>query len=326
MSEIKEFTYSTGSYSFTLCNAAASIRKICVPDKNGNILNVVLPVNDVNKTLGNPSCLGFTVGRFANRISNASFELNGKLYSFEPNDGANLLHCGKGSTGYRIWDVRKESDGFTCFCRILSSQDGFPGDLDVWVRYSMTATGVFSVRYKILCTEDTPVNFTNHSYFNLSGNPDNLILNHRVKFSSSKYLEQLDGRIPSGKVLNVQGSEFDFTNEKEIGCDIPKAGYDHTFVIDRPFEQTRGFIQFCTVTCKETGIVMKGYTDMPAFQFYTGDHLADDNEYKSQSGFCLETGNYTDAINKPQFPSCVLKAGTLFESTTSYAFSAEASR
>jgi len=327
---VKEFSFQNGDYSFSILNLGCAVTSLCCPDKNGNIANIVLPFKDAvsnpSKILKGGAFLGLTVGRFANRIAGASFTLK-KKYSFTPNDGENLLHSGSKGLWSRIWDVRKESDGFTCLLKVASMEDGFPGDLDIRVRFSLSCDGVFRIHYSATCTEDSPLNVTNHSYFNLTGNPSCSILGHRAKFRSSKVLSVDSHLIPNGSYIDVAGTPFDFNVEKEIGLSINDSalsttkGYDHAFVIDRfgsLGETSRGFTHFASIYEPTTGRAMQAFTDLPAFHFYTGNFLNGVEGYENHCGFCLETEFYPDCVNHSEFPSCIIKAGDLFESTTAF--------
>ncbi len=333
--EVKEFSFTNGDYSFSILNAGCALTSLCAPDKDGKIENVLLyyheAVKDPSNVLKGKGCFGLTVGRFANRIGGASFEVNGKTYSFEANNGPNLLHSGKNGLKSRLWDVRKETDGFTCLIKVSEADDGFPGDLDARVRFSLSADGMFRIHYSISCTEDCPINFTNHAYFNLSGEESALsngaaltVLDNVAQFNSSRVLAVDAGLIPTGDYIPVFGTPWDFSTPKTIGRDIDAPllantkGYDHAYVIDRLDSSTHGFTQFAKVCDPNSGRVLTAYTDLPAFHFYTGNFIDGEEGYVNHGGFCLETEFYPNCVNLPQFPSCLVKAGELFESTTAY--------
>lgn len=329
--DVKEFSFSNGDYSFSILNLGCALTSLCGPDKEGKISNVLLhyhnAIEDPSTVLNSNANFGLTVGRFANRISGASFSLDGKTYIFEANNGPNLLHSGKNSLRHRIWDIRKETDGFTCLIKVSELDDGFPGNLDARVRFSLSSDGLFRIHYSVSCTENCPINFTNHAYFNLSGETEaveNTILNHVAQFNSSKILEVDENLIPTGSFMPVVGTPWDFSTAKPIGQDINDAqlssthGYDHAYVIDRHDGSSHGFTQFAKVYDPKTGRTLVAYTDLPAFHFYTGNYIRGEEGYATHGGFCLETEFYPNFVNEPQFPSCILKAGDLFESTTIY--------
>ena len=344
--EVKEFSFSNGDYSFSLLNLGCALTSLCGPDKDGKISNVLLhyhnAVKDPSTILNTDACFGLTVGRFANRIGGAQFSLKGKTYSFEANNGPNLLHSGKNSLRFKIWDIRKENDGFTCLVKSSEAEDGFPGNLDARVRFSLSADGLFRIHYSISCSEDCPINFTNHAYFNLSGEEralkglekglekgsekgsDCTIFDHIAQFNSSKVLAVDDALIPTGAYIPVEGTAWDFRHPKRIGQDFsapelaPALGYDHAYVIDRLDSSSRGFTQFAKIYDPASGRTLCAYTDLPAFHFYTGNYIRGEEGYVTHGGLCLETEFYPNCVNNEAFPSCILKAGDLFESTTVY--------
>jgi len=321
--EVKEFKYENGPYSFTILNLGCAVTSICCPDRNGKIENITLPYPDAETVFKQGGYFGLTVGRFANRIGNASFEFAGKKWTFEPNDHKNYLHSGDKSMEYKIWDVKRVDDGFVCYVKMTEEEDGFPGDLETWVKFSMTSTGVFSIHYKCICTKDCPINVTNHTYFNLTGDPKKTILNHELTMSCSKRLEVDDELIPTGRILDNKDTLYDFSKKKTIGRDIDQLGYDHCFMIDRDFGQTRGFIKYAELYEPESGRIMTCYTDLPAVQFYSGNMINGSCGYENRHGFCLETQFCPDYVNKPNFVSGVIKANEVFESTTTYNFATD---
>ena len=328
--EVREYTYKSGDYSFSILNLGCAVTSIVTPDRDGNAANITLPfkgaVKDPAVITGSTKFFGLTVGRFANRIGGASFTLAGKKYSFTPNDGPNFLHSGENGIWARIWDVKHTEDGFLCSIKVNEKDDGFPGDADIRVRFSLSADGVFKIHYSASVTKACPLNLTNHTYFNLTGNPECDILKHEAEMNSSSYVGVGKGLIPDGKILPVKGTALDFTSCRAFGEKIDDkllsvaGGYDHAFVIDRPDGESRGFTSFIRVYEPSTGRIMHCYTDLPAFHFYSGNFLDGECGYAYRHGFCLETEFYPDCVNRPEFPSCVVKPGELFESTTVYHF------
>lgn len=333
--EVREYTYKAGKYSFSILNLGCAVTSICTPDRDGNIADVTLPykgaVQDPSVILNSTSYRGLTVGRFANRIGGARFKVGGREFVFDNNDGPNLLHSGKNGLWARIWNVKHTDDGFLCSIKVTEAEDGFPGDADFRVRFSLSDRGVFRIHYSVSCTETCPVNITNHTYFNLTGNPSNDILSHRAQIFASRVVGIGEGLIPDGKLVDVKGTAFDFTSEKPFGQDISDpvlsvaGGYDHAYVIDRPAGQDRGFTRFIRVSDPLSGRVMQAYTDLPAFHLYSGNFLDPKADgYGWRCGFCLETEFYPDCVNRPSFPSCLVHPGELFESTTVYHFYTDA--
>ena len=332
--DVKEYTYKAGDYSFSLLNLGCAITSICTPDRNGRIRNVTLPfvgaVDNPDVILDSTMFFGLTVGRFANRIAGASFRIGDRQICFEKNDGPNLLHSGKNGIWSRIWNVRHMDDGFLCSIKVSEKEDGFPGDADIRVRFSMSDDGVFRIHYSATCSEPCPLNLTNHTYFNLTGDNRNDILSHEFEINSSRTLGIGDGLIPNGKFINVDGTAWDFRKPKALGRDIEKpelksaGGYDHCLVIDRPDGSSSGFVRFAKVHEPESGRIMSAYTDLPSFHLYSGNFLNGECGHDRRHGFCLETEFYPDCVNHPDFPSCVVYPGELFESTTVYHFYTDA--
>ena len=327
---VKEYSYRSGKYSFSILNLGCAVTSICTPDRDGNISNVTLPfpgaVENPEVITGSDSFMGLTVGRFANRIGGASFVLDGRRFSFTPNDGPNFLHSGPNGIWARIWNVKHMDDGFLCSIKVSEQDDGFPGTADIRVRFSLSAEGVFRIHYSVTCTERCPINLTNHTYFNLTGDPSRDILGHRAVIDSHFIVGAGEGLIPDGSIIPVKGTAWDFTAEKAFGdqIDAPELssarGYDHAYIIDRIDGPGRGLARFIRVHEPVTGRVLQGFTDLPAFHFYSGNFMDGTYGYDRRHGFCLESEFYPDCVNRPEFPSCIVEPGQLFESTTIYHF------
>lgn len=337
-SEIKEYGFYQGykCYLVTLRNAkikasfhslGACIQSITVPDKNGEKVDVVLGYDDLNGYAEGNSSHGATVGRFANRIGGAKFTLNGKEYNLFKNDGENTLHGGSISFNKRVWTVDEVTDNSVTFG--YTSPDGeenFPGTLVCKVQFTLLDNGV-QIHYTAKSDKDTVVNFTNHSYFNLKGEGCGDVLDHIVEINADKYTPVDSGLIPTGELADVAGTAFDFRQPKKVREDMDSGklpnGYDHNFflgeskemrVAAQAYEQTRGIL-----------LTMK--TNKPAMQFYIGIGLNEDGKggkhYPKYGGLCFESQFCPDTPNKPNFPSCVLKAGETYDYTTVYEFEAK---
>ncbi len=337
-SEIKEYGFYQGykCYLVTLRNAkikasfhslGACIQSITVPDKNGEKVDVVLGYDDLNGYAEGNSSHGATVGRFANRIGGAKFTLNGKEYNLFKNDGENTLHGGSISFNKRVWTVDEVTDNSVTFG--YTSPDGeenFPGTLVCKVQFTLLDNGV-QIHYTAKSDKDTVVNFTNHSYFNLKGEGSGDVLDHIVEINAQKYTPVDSGLIPTGELADVAGTAFDFRQPKKVREDMDSGklpnGYDHNFflgeskemrVAAQAYEQTRGIL-----------LTMK--TNKPAMQFYIGIGLNEDGKggkhYPKYGGLCFESQFCPDTPNKPNFPSCVLKAGETYDYTTVYEFEAK---
>ena len=314
--------------SVSLTNYGAAIVNLCVPDKNGGFTDVMLGYDNIEGYINGKSSQGAVIGRYANRISGARFILNGKEYNLYKNNGDNCLHGGSVSYGKRVWNVYGVSDGDNpCAAFYYTSPDGeenFPAEVRVIVRYILTAQNSLKIEYSAVSDNDTIVNLTNHAYFNLGGYDSGDILNTKLQIFAENYTPFNDAQIPTGEIASVKNTVFDFTEPKLIGDDVKSGktdGYDHNFILGEP-----GTMRKAAVACNiENGIEMTTYTDMPALQFYTANHLDEVGKGGVHcgkfGGFCLETQYTPNTPNLPEFPQCILKKGEEFKFTTEYAFS-----
>ena len=300
------------------------IRSIIVPDKNGNPVDVVLGYDTIEEYVSDDCYLGATIGRFANRIKDASFQLNGKTYELYANNGANHIHGGKHGFNSYVWDARQVGDAIV-FSRLSpDGEENYPGNLTIRVTIGWEGNSL-TIKYDAETDRDTIVNFTNHSYFNLNGAGNGDVNQHMMELNADRYtLNGADG-IPTGEVLSVDGSAMDFRTMKPIGrdadndepCVKPFDGYDSNFVISgHPAATTIG---------DQTGITMITDTDQPGVQLYTANAMSDrkgkkGKDYGFRSAFCLETQHYPDSVHHPQWPTCILRAGEKFHSVTTYTF------
>ncbi len=301
-----------------------TIRSIIVPDKNGNPVDVVLGYDTLEEYISDDCYLGATIGRFANRIKGASFQLNGKTYELYANNGANHLHGGKRGFNSYVWDVRQVGDALA-FSRLSpDGEEGYPGNMKICVTIGWEGNSL-AIRYDAESDQDTIANFTNHSYFNLNGAGNGNVNQHMMEIHADRYTLNGADSTPTGDVLFVEGSAMDFRTMKPIGrdadndesCVKPFDGYDSNFVISgHPVATTIG---------DQTGITMITDTDRPGVQLYTANALSDrkgknGKDYGFRSAFCLETQHYPDSIHHPQWPTCILRAGETFRSFTTYTF------
>lgn len=289
----------------------ATVRSIVVPDRNGVMGDVVLGYDTPGEYLDNDGYFGAAVGRYANRIAGAEFSLDGNTYKLTANEGKNTLHGGAGFSKRRFDTVSAEGSSVIFEIRDPDGGDGFPGNITVRIAYELTEDNDVFIYYGASSDRDTVINLTNHCYFNLRGEGD--ILNHELLINADYYLP-VDGElIPTGGICPVEGTEFDFRDSREI-----KNGfYDHCFVLNNGF--------CAMLSDNESGRVMLAATDMPAVQFYAGGATGERRgkngaRYGKNSGLCLETQFFPDSPNRPDFPSCILKAGELFTSRTVYSF------
>ena len=308
----------------------ASLLKLYVPDKDGKTQDVVLGYETLEDYENGGDSLGATVGRVANRIGMAEFELNGKKYELTKNDnGKNTLHGGIDFYNKRMWDVKEEDDTHVVFALVSPDGDqGFPGEVKIEVSYTITEENELKIHYHAIPDQDTLLNMTNHSYFNLSGHASGTAWNAKVWIDADAFTETDAELIPTGTVVPVEGTPMDFRKEKvvekEIGANYTPlklaGGYDHNWVLNG-----KGFRKAASAESEETGIKMEVYTDLPGIQFYSGNFLAGSKGkegavYEKGYGICFETQYFPDAIHKENFESPITKAGEVYDTTTVYKF------
>lgn len=311
----------------TVLDYGCTIVSIEVPDRAGVLCDVTLGYKTIAEYEQNGGYLGATVGRLANRLSGGRFSLAGREYALCCNDGKNHLHGGRRGFDKYIWENRIEGDTL-CFSRLSpDGEEGYPGNLTVEVRFTFRDEGALEICYHAGTDADTLVSLTNHSYFNLAGS--GAILSHSLWLNASHYTPVDEGQIPTGELRPVEGTAFDFRQEKKIGADIgaddeqvqAAGGYDHNFLLDG-----EGMRLAARLYCPETGIAMEVSTDLPGVQVYTANMLErvagkGGQHYGVHSAICLETQQLPDAIHHENFPSPVLHAGENWEHKTSFAFS-----
>ena len=312
-------------------NYGASIVNLIVPNHRGKKYDVVLGYDNVLGYENGNSFMGAVLGRNANRIGGARFELNGKLYNLDKNNGENNLHSGFDYYNKRMWQTNEVDDNNISF--YLESNDGdqgYPGEATIEVMYELTENNELIIRYYARCKEDTIMNLTNHSYFNLNGHNNGDILEHYMWIDADGYTESDDLLVPTGRVINVADTPMDFRKEKMIGKDIDAnfkplldaGGYDHNFAL----KGADIFRKVASLRSDESKIKMEVYTDKPGMQIYTSCVV--DNEegkqgcvYNKYAGVCFETQYFPDAINQPKFKSPILKSGEIYKSLTKFKFS-----
>lgn len=318
----------SGAYvEFT--NYGCKITKIVVPDKNSNMINVCLGYDTLEEYELDKCFLGTAVGRYANRIAKGEFEIDGVKYIVDKNEGNNHLHGGFVNFANCVWEEFESSDNEVVFTKEFKDMEGgYPGNLKVYISYAWDDDNKLDIRYKATSDKNTVINLTNHSYFNLTGDYKNTILDHELTIYTDKYTPTDEEWIPTGEIASVIGTPFDFTNAHKIGERIKAEdeqlrigkGYDHNYVFGN-YENKL----MAKVYCEVTGITMECYSVEPGMQLYTGNNLVLFDEagdrFKLNTGLCLETQNYPDAPNKKEFPSAILEAGKEYSTITSYVFS-----
>lgn len=320
-----------------LTNYGARIVSILVPDKNGRLTDVNLGHSNIaDYTKVKANYYGCVTGRVCGRIGGAKFTIGGKEYQLKPNLGNHLLHGGIDALHTKVFDVDKLTESkveFSCFS--ADGEEGFPGNLQLKVSYELTALGELTIEYQAVSDQKTPFNITNHAYFNLNGEGNGDILNHKLQIFSDSFIP-VDGEVlPTGEVASVKGTAFDFTQIKTIGRDIDAdeiqlnygGGYDHTFVLGNTLKSQP--VLAAKAISDLSGIIMEAYTDQPGIHLYTGNAMDGSLPLKSggfdhkRTAFCLETQHWTDAINQPNFPSIILQRDIKFTSKTIFKFYVE---
>ena len=311
----------------------ANLVSLFVPDKKGNICDVVLGYEDIKDYEANLSFFGAVIGPSANRIAGAEFEIAGENYRLDVNDGVNNLHSDiQKGIHKRIWSVSDEGTNFVKFTIKSPHLDmGFPGNKTISITYTLTEDNEIKLFYEASSDADTIINLTNHSYFNLSGaDSGKNIENHLLTLNAAFYTPVVEGAIPTGEIKSVKGSPMDFTKEEAVGKRIREdfeqlkltQGYDHNYVIDDYDKSLREIAKVYDPDSERTMLV---YTDLPGVQFYAGNCIGDTvgkegAKYTKRSGLCLETQYYPDTIHQPGFPSCVFGPGNDYKSETIYKF------
>jgi aldose 1-epimerase len=318
-------------------NYGGIIVSLRVPDNKGQFVDVVLGHEKLEGYIPNPPYFGAIVGRYANRIANGTFTLDGKTYTLPKNDGPNTLHGGTTRTFDKVvWDAQplngKNGVAFSYLSK--DGEEGFPGNLKVKVTYTLTDTNELVLDYEATTDKATPINVSQHSYFNLAGEGTGDILNHEIMINADRFTPVDKNLIPTGKLEPVKGTPMDFTTATKIGARIEDNyeqlqlghGYDHNFVLNR---KGPGMVLAARVTEPTSGRVLEVSTTQPAVQFYSGNFLdgsitgKQGHVYKRRYGFCLETQHYPDSPNHSNFPSTILKPGVTFHQKTVFKFSAK---
>ena len=331
-SKVYLYTVSNGQVEFSATNYGCVITSLIVPSKDRGFQDIVLAPPTFDFLVSSYACFGAFVGRYAGRIGGASFKLNGIEYVLDKNLKGSCLHGGFFRWDKQLWNSEiienSQGKGIRFFRTSPDGEQGMPGNLEVEVSYMLNTSNELIIHYGAVSDKDTPINFTNHSYFNLKGQGNGTVENHILQMNCSTYLETDDCQVPTGKILPVEKSVFDFRIGKSMGEDLSSSeltatgGYDHCFCINEDFKYS---IPFATVFEPETKRTMTVATDMPAVQFYTANGMGktigkNGSIYFDHGGFCLETQFFPDSPNKPNFPNCILKSGQRFSSTTIYGF------
>jgi len=334
-SDVKLFTLKNNNkLSIKITNYGAIITSVEMPDKNGNLENIVCGFDKLEtyiskEYLGSYPYFGAIIGRFGNRIAKGHLEIEGKLYNMAINNGPNHLHGGKIGFDRKIFDAEtfqnEKQVGLKLSYLSADMEENYPGNLKVTCIYTLNNENEFGIEYLAETDKTTVVNLTNHTYFNLTGGKEN-VMDHELELTATKMTEMVD-QIPTGKIIPVAGTPFDFTSSKKLNhriSEVPE-GYDDNFVLDNK----KGELKY--IGClKETksGRKVEVLTTQPGMQVYTGywnPELIIDGEkrFGSFSGIALETQHYPDSVNRPEFPTTLLKPGEKYNHKTIYKFNTE---
>ena len=327
--EISEYILDNGLIEAHFLDYGCIIKNVFVAGKDGKKRDVVLGYDDLKSYEENGGYLGAFVGRVANRIKNAEFTLDGVKYRLFANDGKNCLHGGKKGFDKKFFESKIEGDSITFTTCSFDGEEGFPGGLSIEVKYTLRGSAL-DIEYKAVATADTPVSFTNHSYFNLSD--EEIALNHLLSVNSDFITPVNDTLIPTGELLSVSDTPFDFRKPQKVGLyiDYPHkqlkiaGGYDHNFVL----KNYGSYEKVATLYAEDTGICMDVFTDNFGMQVYSGNFLngavgKNGRIYGKRAAICLETQGFPNAVNQVTFPSIIVKAGKTYSKRTTYAFSVQ---
>ncbi len=331
---IEQYTLTNSKGAFCkIITYGGIVTELQVPDKTGKLGDVVLGFDNLDGYLKGHPYFGTITGRFANRIAKGKFTLDGKTYSLATNNGPNHLHGGLKGFDKVVWkaatDTAKDGAAVKLTYTSADGEEGYPGALNVTVTYIWTDKNELRIDYEATTDKATPVNLTNHSYFNLAGAGSGDVFGHELMLTAGNFTPTDDTLIPTGEIKAVQGTPMDFTKAKAIGKEVralfdqPHRGYDHNFVLDN---KGKGIALAARVSEPKSGRVMEISTDEPAIQLYTGNYVEETRGkagqvYQRHGGFCLETQHFPDSVNHPNFPSTILRPGQEYRTTTIHRFS-----
>lgn len=336
MSNISTYTLSCGSIEMLVTNFGARVMKLFVPDKNGKMADVVFGYNTIEEYLDNKGerYLGAACGRYANRIANGSFEIDGQRYSLPKNNNGQTLHGGPKGLDSLVWDVVEYSPTSILFRHDSpDGWEGFPGRLIIDMSYELSESNEFIIKYKASTDKPTHVNLTHHSYFNLAGESSGSIYDHLLTLNAASFIPIDSVSIPTGEIATVEGTPFDFRTPKRIGEAIDEKnhqlemgnGYDHCWVLE---PQSSEFKLAATLYEPTSGRKMEVITDQFGIQFYSGNFfdgktLSKDGlaKYEPRTSLALETQLFPDSPNQPHFPSSLLTPDDTYIQTCIYRFS-----
>lgn len=323
-----------------ITNYGGIVVSLTAPDRDGNFEDIVLGYDSLDDYIAASPYFGALIGRYGNRIRVGKFELDGVEYTLATNNGPNHLHGGDKGFDKVVWEskIEEAAEGPSLVLSYVSAdgEEGYPGEVNAVVRYTLTHDNELVIEYEAVTNKATPLNLTNHSYFNLSGNARRDILGHTLQLNAEHFTPVDDTLIPNGEYRPVEGTPFDFRTAKAIGQDIGVeneqitfgGGYDHNWVVDQNADGKWRHI--LTLADPESGRVMTIHSDEPGLQFYSGNFLDGSNVgkggvvYNYRYGMCLETQHFPDSPNQPNFPSTILQPGEVYKTKTVHTFSTDA--
>ncbi len=329
---ISLFTISNANgFTVQIMNYGAGLVSLYCPDHTGKFEDVLLGFKDIDGYLGDQCYHGVVVGRYANRIANGIFKLDGVTYQLATNNNGNALHGGMQGFGKVVWDAFQHENSVTLYHKSKDGEEGYPGTLETRVKYTVTSSNELIIDYKASTDKKTIVNLTNHAYFNLNGKLRGSIADHQLKLYASEFTPKHENGIPTGTIESVDQSPFDFRDFKAIGKEINERhpqmdiglGYDHNFVLTAYNGKLRKAAEVYEPNSKR---LMELYTTMPGLQLYTGDYIGGDYKgkhdivFKPRDGFCLETQFYPDSPNQTSFPSAILMPNQTFNHQSVFKF------
>lgn len=314
----------------------ATLTEMHVPGRSGAMADVTLGFDNLERYVAGHPFFGSTVGRVGNRIANGEFALDGETYTLAKNNGPNHLHGGLKAFDKVVWDARivENADGPSVEFHYLSpdGEEGYPGNVDVKVTYTLTHMDELRIDYEATTDKATPLNMTNHAYWNLRGEGNGNVEGHVLQVNADRFtpVKDNEGLIPTGEFKSVEGTALDFRTPMPIGARISNvegltSGYDHNFVLNKDAEGA--LTKVARVEEPESGRVMEIFSTEPGVQFYTGNFLdgsltgKSGRPYEAHGAFCLETQHFPDSINNQQWPSIVLRPGDTYRTTTIHRFS-----
>lgn len=333
--KVSLFWLENDSMRVAITNYGGRIVGLWVPDQNGKMIDVVVGMNSILGYINSTEAyFGATIGRVGNRIADGKFNLNGKDYQVPINNGENALHGGTEGFQSKIWKIdQPASQTLKLSYQSKDMEQGFPGNLKVSISYSINDKKELILKYEAATDQSTPVNLTNHAFFNLNGEGSSTILNHSLKIFADSFTPVDEGLIPTGEIRNVENTPFDFRKSTPIGERIDNEneqlsfgkGYDHNYILNKT--KVNELNHAAEVVGDKSGIVMNIYTEEPSLQFYSGNFMKGLNTFKSgktdifRTAFCLETQHFPDSPNQETFPTIILEPGVRYHTKSIYSFS-----